>query len=158
MILYGSAWGELTASLAGGGGDMDLDNLTFFRMVKARMTWAAERQRVLAQNVANADTPHYQPLDVKDLDFKAMAQATQKSSQVKALMTDPAHLPGTLPDPGTFRADKVRRAYETSPDGNGVVLEDQMMKMNDTKGSYDTALALYQKQLKMIRFALGRTN
>lgn len=36
---------------------MDLGNLKVFRMAMTQMDWAAQRQKVLAQNVSNADTP-----------------------------------------------------------------------------------------------------
>ncbi len=135
---------------------MDLNNLTFFKMAKARMDWAAERQRVLAQNVANADTPRYQPEDVKPLNFGELARAARRPGQVKTAMTDPMHMPGNVPDRGDFLVEKVKHAYETAPDGNGVVLEDQMGKISETRSAYEVALNLYQKQLRMIRTALGR--
>lgn len=137
---------------------MDLDNLSFFKMAKARMDWAAERQQVLSQNVANADSPRYQPRDIKSPNFKALVHALRNPQQVKATMTDPRHLPGTLPERGTYRVEEVKRAYETSPDGNGIVLEDQMSRISETRSTYEVTMNLYQKQLKMIRHALGRGN
>jgi flagellar basal-body rod protein FlgB len=40
-------------------------------MISRRMDWLSQRQTVLSQNVANADTPNYQPRDLKTLDFRA---------------------------------------------------------------------------------------
>src|SRR4051812_39241015 len=38
-----------------GAAAMDLDKLTLFKMALTKMDWASQRQKVLAQNVANAD-------------------------------------------------------------------------------------------------------
>ncbi|HKT54316.1 MAG TPA: hypothetical protein VJP88_07675, partial [Caulobacteraceae bacterium] len=43
---------------------------------------------------------------------------------------------------------------EARLDGNQVVLEDQMMKMNDARMNYDTALGLYEKSLSLIQLAI----
>jgi flagellar basal-body rod protein FlgB len=38
-------------------------------------------------------------------------------------------------------------------DGNAVVLEEQMIKVADTRMNYDAALGLYQKGLQLMRLA-----
>lgn len=130
------------------------ENLSLFVMAKKRMDWVAQRQEVLAKNVANADTPKYQSQDVKPLDFKETLQQTQ---QVSAAVTNPMHI-STQPivSDGQFDVVKVKKPYESAPDGNGVVLEEQMMKMNEAKGAYELAANLFQKNVKLLRTALGR--
>ncbi len=39
---------------------MDLDNIGVLTLMKRRMHWLAQNQKVISGNVANADTPHYQ--------------------------------------------------------------------------------------------------
>ncbi|MBT7747468.1 MAG: flagellar basal-body rod protein FlgB, partial [Alphaproteobacteria bacterium] len=46
--------------------------------------------------------------------------------------------------------------YETSPDGNSVVLEQQLMKVTETKMDYELMTNLYRKHMGMLRTALGR--
>ena len=40
---------------------MGITDIPIFSMLRTRMQWPQERQRVLAENVANADTPKYRP-------------------------------------------------------------------------------------------------
>ena len=48
---------------------MPISDMPIFSMLRTRMQWHQERQRVLAENVANADTPRFRPHDLKPLDF-----------------------------------------------------------------------------------------
>lgn len=136
---------------------MDLSKLTFFTLAKRKMDWLSQRQEVLAQNVANADTPRYRTNDVRPIDFKKVMRAEmQMSRETKPTLTHPNHQPSTIPEKGQFQVDAERRAYETNPDGNSVVIEDQMFKVSEVKGQYDLALNLYQKQIRFIKVALGK--
>jgi flagellar basal-body rod protein FlgB len=71
-------------------------------------------------------------------------------------MTDPAHLPGTLPDPSPFDSRTSRRTFETELDGNAVVLEEQMRKIGQTKSRYMVASNLFERNLRMLKAAIGR--
>ena len=139
---------------------MDLDTLTLFHMGKKRLDWAAQREQVLATNVANADTPDFRPSDLRPLDFKRLvreqASAALIAQNARAVETHPAHNPGTIPERGPFRADTVRKAYEESPSGNAVVLEDQTPKIAESRGQYELATTLLQKNLRLLRAAIGK--
>lgn len=126
------------------------NDLTVLAMARKRMDWLAQRQQVLAQNVANADTPNYQPRDLKPLDFK---QALAQTRSVT--LTHPQHV-APVAAQTEASAQKVKKPYETAPDGNAVVLEEQMHKIGEARGAYDLAANLISKQFKMFRIALGR--
>ncbi|MGE5504169.1 MAG: flagellar basal body rod protein FlgB [Actinomycetota bacterium] len=129
------------------------ENLSILKIAKARMDWLAQRQEVLAQNIANADTPKYLPKDLKPQNFKEVL-AGESVPTVKVAATNSAHIvPEMGPDP--FKAVTQRKTYESSMDGNSVVLEEQMAKMGEAKSAYDTAASLFQKHIAMIRTALG---
>jgi flagellar basal-body rod protein FlgB len=132
---------------------MDLNNLKLFQMAMAKMDWASQRQKVLAQNVANADTPDYKEHDLKKLDFKKVLQETVP---VRVARTDARHQPGTIPEQQKFRTRAERRTFEESPDGNKVVVEEQMQKVGDTRSEYTTAVTLIQAQMRMFKTALDR--
>lgn len=133
---------------------MDLKDLKIFDMAMTKMNWASQRQKVLAQNVANADTPDYQPRDLKKLDFRHMLR--DQVAPVQVARTNPNHLKGTIPEQDQFRSRTLLKSYEESPDGNEVVLEEQMQKVGDTRGEYNTAVQLMESHLKMLKIALGR--
>ncbi len=132
---------------------MDLGNLKLFKMAMTKMDWAAQRQKVLSQNVANADTPGYQPSDLKKLDFKSVLR--EEAAPVKVSRTNPKHMTGTIPEQEAFRATGVRKTFEASPDGNKVVIEEQMQKVGSTRGEYNTAIALMKSHMKMLKTATG---
>jgi flagellar basal-body rod protein FlgB len=44
---------------------------------------------------------------------------------------------------------------ETSPNGNSVVLEEQMAKLSETEISHRLTTNLYKKHLNMLKMAIG---
>ena len=132
---------------------MDLNNLKLFKMALTRMDWAAQREKVLSQNISNADTPLYRPTDVKPLDFKQVLRGAM-AQPVAVARTDPNHLKGTIPEQERYRDLKQRKTFEESPDGNQVVVEEQMQKVSDTRSAYDTAVTIMQANLKMLSIAI----
>ena len=139
---------------------MDLNTLTLFHIAKKRLDWAAQREQVLATNVANADTPNFRPSDLRPLDFKRLvreqASAALIAKNARAVETHPTYNPGTIPERGPFRSDTVRKAYEESLRGNAVVLEDQALKISESKGQYELVASLLQKNLRLLRVAIGK--
>jgi flagellar basal-body rod protein FlgB len=132
---------------------MDLNNLKLFKMALTRMDWAAQRQKVLAQNISNADTPDYRPKDLKQVNFKDVLKG-EMDVRVPVVRTDARHLKGTIPEAEPFRENGVRKTFEESPDGNQVVIEEQMQKVSDTRSDYNTAVQLMQVHMKMLRIAV----
>lgn len=134
---------------------MDMNKMPLFKMAQLRMEWAAQRHRVISQNVSNLNTPDYRPQDIKPLDFKAMANRAAGVEPVRVAMTNPAHQPGTI-DPGArINSRPDRRTFETSLDGNTVVLEEQMHKMGQTRSRHNLAVSLFQRNLAILKTALG---
>ncbi len=131
------------------------DDIGLFKMTKAQMDYLAQRQEVLAGNIANANTPRYLPKDLKPLNFKEVL-AGSTARPVSAATTNARHIvPEMGPDP--FKAVTQRKTYESTPDGNAVVLEEQMAKMGEAGSRYNAAANLFQKYHKMIRTsATGR--
>jgi flagellar basal-body rod protein FlgB len=132
---------------------MDLNSLKFFKMAMTRMDWAAQRQKVLSQNVANADTPNYRPKDVKEVNFKDVLRGTT-AAPVTVARTNPTHLKGTIPEQDHFRSLGIRKTFEESPDGNQVVIEEQMEKVGDTRSAYNTAVTLMSAHMRMLTMAV----
>src|SRR3954462_13656026 len=122
-------------------------------MAMTRMDWATQRQRVLSQNISNADTPDYRPKDLNALNFKQVLRG-EMTPRVQVAMTNPNHLKGTIPEQEKFRDIGQRKTFEASPDGNQVVVEEQMQKVSDTRAAYDTAITLMQANLKMLTIAV----
>jgi len=134
---------------------MDLNGLRVFNMLKSRMNWLQERQKVVSENVANADTPGFKAKDLKALTFK------ERMANLPLADTSPSTAQGAsfiAIKPSINRgyySETKANDYETSPVGNSVVLEEQMMKSAETQNDYDTMSNLYKKQVGLLKLALG---
>jgi flagellar basal-body rod protein FlgB len=133
---------------------MDLTKIPVFGAITKRMNWLQQRQRVLAQNIANANTPGYRPRDLKELDFK---DVLRRSSGMKMTATNPQHIAAKSPSQlERFGTRMQKDTYEASPDGNAVVLEEQMLKVTENRMDYELMTNLYRKHINMLRTAMGR--
>jgi flagellar basal-body rod protein FlgB len=113
------------------------------------MEWHQQRQTVLAENVANADTPGYRARDLAPPNFERMLQ----SASVTLVTTNPAHI--AVGGGTQFAEDKDPR-YEARPRGNTVSHEDEMLKLAGNQMDYDAAASVYSHSLAMIKAAFGK--
>jgi flagellar basal-body rod protein FlgB len=133
---------------------MEIGKLTLFSMVKNRLTWLGQRQEVLAQNIANSDTPKYKPSDLKAYNFKDLVR--NETAQLNLKANGPNHIQGNRRRIRDFALQVERNPFETAPNGNAVILEEQMAKLNETQISHNLTVQLYKKHLSMIRMAIGK--
>ena len=127
-----------------------LDAIPVFALLKAKLGYDGQRQKVIAQNVANADTPGYAPRDLAKFSFAGALQA--QAGGVAPVLTHPLHLAGRTARAGPWKSADAPDT-EARLDGNQVVLEEQMMKMNEASSDYQTALTLYSQSLTLLRTA-----
>jgi flagellar basal-body rod protein FlgB len=133
---------------------MDLADIPLFSMLRGRMGYLSERQKIIAENVANSDTPGFKPHDLKPFSFEAQMKAQASSAGVQ-VMTQPGHMQAPNARRSLSAAKPIKAAdSETTMDGNGVVLEEEMMKMTDARMNYDAAIGFYQRSLGMLRTAI----
>lgn len=130
---------------------MDLGNLGIFKLMSRKMDWLTQRQEVVSQNIANANTPEYKGRDLKPFTFR---DALSDNRRLTPVATNPSHLAGTRGAGGLAKEEKLRDPYETAPDGNNVVLEEQMMRISQNAMDYQTITNLYKKQVTMIKSAI----
>jgi flagellar basal-body rod protein FlgB len=133
---------------------MDLNDIPLFKAMTQHLAWLSQRQKVLAQNVANADTPNYRPSDLKPLSFAELVGKTAGPLQLAA--TEAGHMAG-LEDRSPFAAE-VDRGGEVSPSGNAVHLEDEMLKVSGTANDYALTTNLYRQHIDMLRTVLGKSS
>ena len=131
---------------------MDLRDLPLLSLLRERMTWLNQRQDVLSQNVANADTPRYVARDLKDLDFDRLVG--EASSGTKMTTTNARHIAISSLHGGKFE-DHETPDQESDPNGNAVSLEVEMIKVADTQAQYAAAANLYSKAVRMMKTAIG---
>jgi flagellar basal-body rod protein FlgB len=132
---------------------MDLSQIPLFAMLRGRLSYLSDRQKVIAENVANSDTPGYAPRDLKPFSFQAQMQAQAQDAASSMAVTQPGHmLPPHAKKPGAAKPVATKDS-ETTLDGNSVVLEEEMIKMGQARMDYDAAIGFYQKSLNLIRLA-----
>ena len=136
---------------------MTTNNIGLFQAMKANMGYLQERQKVISQNIANANTPGYHPSDMSKVNFDSVLQNVIKDRGVKKVTleaTSAGHLSPSAHLQSRAKEQKV--TYEVKPDENGVVLEEQMIKANDVQMNYNMMLNLYSSNMDMLRTSIGR--
>ncbi len=134
---------------------MDIQSIPLFSMLRSRLSYLNQRQVLIAQNVANASTPGFTPQDLKPFSAKAGGSLPM----LAVAQTDSSHMSGMIAlNPSSASANQGFKAMaapddETKLDGNQVVLENQMLKMSDTRSDYEAAVGIYQKALSFIELA-----
>lgn len=128
------------------------ESLDVLRQAQAMAAHAGARQSAIARNVANADTPGYRPTDL--LPFAQAYRAADMAFAQRA--TRPGHF-------GPAGAAAVVKDHlltpvqgATSPNGNGVSIEAEMMKAAEVRHQHELALSIYQNALGILKTSLGR--
>lgn len=132
---------------------MDFAGLPLVQAMKAKLTYTSARAGVLAQNIANADTPGYRAQDVAAPDFKKVL-ANTPGKKLQMARTSAGHV---APNMGgmSFATYNRDSTYELSPTGNNVAVEEEMQRVAMNQGEYQRTLNLYRKTLTMFKTALG---
>lgn len=126
-----------------------MPDIPILSILRTRMHWHQDRQRLLAENVANSDTPNFRSRELKELKF----DGTAAPGSLQLATTNVSHV-GTVADTRfqTIRSNHI----ETRPGGNSVNLEDEMLKVAQNQMDFQAASALYTRSLGLIKTALGK--
>lgn len=154
---------------------MSVTDLPILGMLRTRMQWHQTRQKLLAENVANADMPGFKPRDLANPDlgrgagagagagmggaasFGAMALAQPVGASGSGLaVTSPSHIALAQAGEGPGADPRRVKGFEIRPSGNGVNLEEEMMKSGDNQADYQLASSMYQKSLETLKIAIGK--
>jgi len=132
---------------------MDLNSLGVFKLMSKKMNWLTQRQQVLSQNIANVDTPKFKPEDLTPFTFR---NALSDNRRLDPTLTNPSHMALPRANDGPGKVGKERKPYETKPDGNAVVVEEQMLKMSQSAQDFNMVTSLYKKNVGLLKTALSR--
>jgi flagellar basal-body rod protein FlgB len=130
---------------------MAISGLPLFAALRQRMQWHEARQKVLAENVANADMPGFKARDLAP--FQPGGNGVPAPGGVRLSATSPMHIAGGSSG-GTAGDPRQRGPYEVRPQGNAVNLEDEMMKV--AQNQMDHQVALYGRSIGLLKTAFGR--
>lgn len=132
---------------------MAFEDTPLIGMLKTRMRWLEARQKLLAENVANASTPGYRERDVKPLGFAELVAGAGAGAGMAPVRTGPMHIALSTSNDARFEAGE-HNTFETTPNGNSVVIEDEMMKVAENQQDYQMVSTLYTKSLGLIKMAV----
>jgi len=128
-----------------------------FQLLSAKASFLQSRHAVLAQNVANADTPRYRPKDLVEPDFASALQARPAAvAPVRLERSRPDHL-AALPTPPTAPRRQRLDGFEVAPAGNAVIIEEQLRLLGSTERGYQLATSVYGKYVGLMRTAIGNS-
>jgi flagellar basal-body rod protein FlgB len=136
---------------------MAIDDIPLLSMLKSRLGYLSQQQRAIAVNVANSDSPGYTPSELKPFSYsvRSAAGATGGVLPLAPVQSGGLSLAGqAVSTSGQTWTTQPAPDSEARMDGNRVVLEEQMMKMSQARGDYETAINIYQKSLSLIQLAL----
>ncbi len=134
---------------------MSISDLPALSVLRTKMQWHQERQRVLSENVANSDTPNFRPRDLVAPKFDDKGATVGSIGQLPLAQTNAAHI--VPADGGGESFDQNRKAgFETRPAGNAVSLEEEMMKVSANQMDYAAVTQLYSKSLQLLKIAIGK--
>jgi flagellar basal-body rod protein FlgB len=134
---------------------MSISDLPALSVLRTKMRWHQERQSVLSENVANSDTPNFRPRDLVAPKFDKSGGVTGSMGTLAMLRTSAAHIAPSGGSGASFDQNK-KAGFETRPAGNGVNLEDEMLKVSANQMDYAAATSLYSKSLHLLKTAIGK--
>lgn len=133
---------------------MGVASIPLLSALTEKMKWHQARQGLLAENVANAETPGYRGRDLKAYGF-AEHMRNMSVATISTTTTNPSHITKAGSGADSFGSRQLNN-FEVTPEGNGVTLEDEMMKVTTNQMDYQAVTALYSRSIRMIKLALGR--
>lgn len=131
---------------------MGFNEPLLLQKMDAQMSYLSERQSLLAQNVANIDTPSYRAQDLKKLDFNEMLST--ETNRLPMAATSAGHLTGTMDTGGHYSAIKERKTVEKKLLGNNINLEEQLGKISDVSAQHQLTSSLIHKYNQLYTTAL----
>jgi flagellar basal-body rod protein FlgB len=133
---------------------MPINDLPELAALRTKMQWHQERQKVLAENISNSDTPNYQPRDLVEPKFGPDGNASGLGGALPLMRTSASHM--TPPGGSPSFAENRKTGFQTQPAGNAVNLEDQMLKVSANQMDYAAATSLYTRSLGLLKTAIGK--
>ncbi len=120
-----------------------------FHFLEQSLNLRGARQGILANNIANAETPDY---SAKDLPFqKIMRQKMGDPSTVSVQKTHPHH----FPEPGSAPGKESGLSWSVETDSSGVTIDQEMTKLAENNLQYQSAVQALTKKLETIKYVIS---
>jgi flagellar basal-body rod protein FlgB len=123
------------------------------------MSYLTQRQGVIADNIANAYTPNFKAKDLVSFDEVLKTSAGGQGGTgggIQMAVTNAMHLGGAGGGAAKYQTRIEDNPYEIKPNGNGVILEQQMTQLAQTSADYAMVTSLYHKSVGLLKLALSK--
>ena len=134
---------------------MSINDLPALSVLRTKMQWHQERQRILSENVSNSDSPNFKPRDLVEPKFDAAGTPAGAMGSLAMMRTSASHIAPAGGGADSFDQNK-RAGFQTRPAGNAVNLEDEMLKVSANQMDYAAVTSLYSKSLHLLKVAIGK--
>jgi flagellar basal-body rod protein FlgB len=122
-----------------------------FRFYQHAANLRAQRQQLVASNIANADTPHFK---ARDFNFQTALEGATSSRAVKLMTTATNHVASSLGGPADGEQLLYRTAVQGSVDGNTVDMDVERSQFADNAIHYEANLTFISDQIRIMRAAI----
>jgi len=136
---------------------MDIFDLSIANVTKNKLAYLSERQKIVATNIANANTPGYLTQDVEEPDFAGMVTYNIQN-RIEMAVTNPKHIASAPVQPQRFKIYTPKPDTALTIDGNGVDLESQLNEASKIKSEHERVLTIYNKYKTMFQTANTKIN
>ena len=119
------------------------------------MNLLSARQKLVASNIANADTPHFK---ARDIDFRSAlegAVAGRRSGDVGLVASSPRHIVAGA-DSSFAGAIRYRTEFQPSIDGNTVNMDIERSAFAENALRLEAALTFIRSDLKDMQLAMSQ--
>ncbi|MFK3938690.1 flagellar basal body rod protein FlgB [Alkalihalobacillus sp. NPDC078783] len=114
---------------------MDLFSGTSFRSIELGLNQAQQKQSMIADNVANADTPGYK---AKQVPFSQTLENALSEPSIGAYKTHTNHYEFKGSDSGSTRLSGLKDRYHHN--GNGVDIDKEMASLAENQIQYNALI------------------
>lgn len=135
---------------------MNLLNGASFRRMEGALQAAELRQRVISNNVANAETPYFKRTEVLFEQLLEQAMGEGQTKRLSGITTDPRHIPigasrNSLPTPQLV----TDQSSSMNNNQNNVDVDTEMALLAKNQLTYNFYIQQINHDVNMIRTAIG---
>lgn len=131
---------------------MDMSSLSIVNLAKNKLDYLVERQKIVATNIANVDTPGYVAQDLEEPDFAGIVKKIT-TPKMQMVVTNPNHIVSAPVHDLTYQAYVPKPDTALTIDGNGVSIEDELNKASKIQSEHERVLTIYNKYKTMLQTA-----
>lgn len=132
-----------------------LKDVPIFSLAMGKMRYAAEAQKVAAENIAQADIPNAKAMEIEKFPFKTIMARQASGGGLEPTRTNAMHMAGSKSDTHNFKTFTQKDTYEVNPNGNNIILEEQMLKSSGAKRDNKFATDIYRRFSNFMKMAVG---